>query len=524
MNNRNYNIYFHTHTISGIIIASVLYVIFFAGSFSFFKGEISAWQNNKSTTATQNQRLSYQPLLDTLHSKYNLNGRDIYLNFYRNANYCYINIAASKDTVHNKKGKESAYLGYDFEEHKEKSYAESYDMGEFLYRLHFLAQLNQAIPLRIGYPLGYLIAGLVAFLFLFALITGLLLHWDKLVTNFFLFRPWSKWKTMWTDLHTVLGVIGFPFQFVFALTGVILIVNTVFLTPFSQLLYKGDMEKVFQDLEYATATDAVFANQALTHTPAIQPYIDRTQKMWPGAFLNRVAIKNYGDDSMLLTIESEADHKRSFAGTGKVVYEMKSGHVLSHRSPYEGPTYIALVKSFIYRLHLGDYGGYFVKVVNFILGIAGCVVIISGILIWLVARDKSNVASYKRKFNFWLSNIFLAICLTMFPVTAFSFIVIKVIGKVDQSLIYQIYFYSWLVLATYYIARKNLKRTNTETLFLGGILAFLIPIVNGIFSGNWIWSTWMRHATDILLIDVLWLSLGLIALTAFAKIRKRTGV
>jgi uncharacterized iron-regulated membrane protein len=47
MNLRRYNIYFNTHTISGIIICAILYVIFFAGSFSFFKNEINAWQKKR---------------------------------------------------------------------------------------------------------------------------------------------------------------------------------------------------------------------------------------------------------------------------------------------------------------------------------------------------------------------------------------------------------------------------------------------------------------------------------------------
>ncbi|WP_134089236.1 PepSY domain-containing protein [Olivibacter sp. XZL3] len=524
MKNRNYNIYFHTHTISGIIIASVLYVIFFAGSFSFFKDEISAWQSNKSAVENGMQKPVYDSLLDSLDSKYNLAGRDINFYFYPGSHLCYVNMATSKDTVHNPKANERAYFGYDFSKKKETSYAESYDMGEFLYRLHFLAQLNQAIPVNIGYPVGYLIAGLVAFLFLFALITGLLLHWDKLVSNFFLFRPWSKWKTIWTDLHTVLGVIGFPFQFVFALTGIILIVNTVFLSPFSRLLYKGNMEKVFEDLEYAAAVEAPFTGKPLTEVPDIPAYIQRTQEMWPGAALNRITIKSYGDEGMRLAIESEADHKRSFAGTGLIIYEMKTGNILKHRSPYDDATYIGAVKSFIYRLHLGDYGGYFVKIVNFILGVAGCIVIISGILIWLVARDKNSVANHKRKFNFWLSNIFLAVCLTMLPVTAFSFILIKALDNVNQTVIYQIYFYSWLVLALYYIVRKNLRRTNGETLLLGGVLALLVPVANGFFAGNWIWSTWSRRATDIFLVDLLWLALGLAALFAFVKIKKRNSV
>jgi hypothetical protein len=48
----------------------------------------------------------------------------------------------------------------------------------------------------------------------------------------------------------------------------------------------------------------------------------------------------------------------------------------------------------------------------------------------------------------------------------------------------------------------------------------LVPVVNGVFSGNWLWNTWARHAADILLIDLLWISLGLVALIAFTKIRK----
>jgi uncharacterized iron-regulated membrane protein len=66
MNIRNYNIYFHTHTISGIIICAILYVIFFAGSFSFFKNEIAAWQRGVSYAAHTVDNESYDRLIDSL--------------------------------------------------------------------------------------------------------------------------------------------------------------------------------------------------------------------------------------------------------------------------------------------------------------------------------------------------------------------------------------------------------------------------------------------------------------------------
>nr|BFF40080.1 hypothetical protein BACY1_18850 [Tenacibaculum mesophilum] len=47
MAKRVYNIMFHTHTISGIVISAALYVIFFTGSISFLRDEIIAWERNE---------------------------------------------------------------------------------------------------------------------------------------------------------------------------------------------------------------------------------------------------------------------------------------------------------------------------------------------------------------------------------------------------------------------------------------------------------------------------------------------
>src|SRR3546814_2143562 len=165
-------------------------------------------------------------------------------------------------------------------------------MGEFLYRLHFLAQLIWVMPLNLGFPFVYIVSGFVAFLFLFALITGLLVNWGKLVSNFFLFRPWAKLKTVWTDLHTVLGVIGFPYQFVFAFTGVVLIINSVFVAPYTPLLYDGNSAEIYQDLGYTIVADAAYLGKPLAETPDITSYISQTQENWPDAAINMVEIKN----------------------------------------------------------------------------------------------------------------------------------------------------------------------------------------------------------------------------------------
>lgn len=532
---RNYNIYFNTHTISGIIICAILYVIFFAGSFSFFKDEISAWQKNRSAYTHQATANDYDFVLDSLHAAHNLMGRDLTFYIQDNDVQAYVNMSASQDTTVKRKAAaqppregrgrgrgrgngDAAYFQYDFQRKQPASYAESYDMGEFLYRLHFLAQLNQ-VPIRIGTPFGYLVAGIVSFLFLFALITGLLLHWDKIVSNFFTFRPWNKWKTVWTDMHTALGVIGFPFQLMYAVTGVVLIINTVLILPFSKFLYDGDSQKLYTELGYNDGTTYEYRYQPLPGRIALNPYLKQVADRWPDSHVSRIYVKNYGDESMHIAIEATPNFRSNFAGVGKIVFHPATQSIVHEKSPVGSASYVDRVKALVYRLHFGDFGGYPVKVTFFVLGIMGCLVIISGILIWLVARDKKNIPAHKRKFNFWAANVFLAICLTMLPVTALTFIAIKLHPAADQAFIYRVYFYSWLALSLVYVARRNLRVTNRETLLVGGLLALCIPVVNGIVTGNWLWNAQRMGAMDIFLVDFLWLAIGVVSLIACYRIR-----
>ena len=77
MGRRNYNVFFNTHTVSGIIISIALYVIFFAGAFSLFKEEIQFWEEGKPLSYTERQNINFNKLLDNLNDDYELKGRDI---------------------------------------------------------------------------------------------------------------------------------------------------------------------------------------------------------------------------------------------------------------------------------------------------------------------------------------------------------------------------------------------------------------------------------------------------------------
>mgnify|MGYP003656264522 FL=1 len=81
MSNRIYNILFHTHTISGIIISLALYVIFFAGSFSFFRDEIISWERSESISeGWALQEMDFDVVLDTLQARKGIAKTDVAFN------------------------------------------------------------------------------------------------------------------------------------------------------------------------------------------------------------------------------------------------------------------------------------------------------------------------------------------------------------------------------------------------------------------------------------------------------------
>ncbi|MEC4113351.1 PepSY-associated TM helix domain-containing protein [Myroides pelagicus] len=522
MNVKNYNRYFHLHTISGIIITVILYIFFFAGSFSFFKNEIDSWQQNTPKKDYTAQTINYNQIIDSLDSNYGLYGRNISFRVSDKTRTVRLSVTPSKDTL-NPKAKQRNFGYLNPETNQIKSYQENYGLGEFLYRLHFFAQVN-ALGKVGPIPVGYFIAGLVSFLFLFALLTGILVHWKKIVSNFYIFRPWEKIKTIWTDLHTALGVISFPFQLIFAITGSYFLLHYyVMMSSVAALGYQGDVKKLQEDVNFrkGPVKEVIFENKPLDHSIDINNYLTQTEERWKDAEITGISIDNYGDQSMVVTVNGKAPAAKQFNSKGELKYHVATNKVTQIADPFANPGYSYSFSNILYELHFGAFGGYLTRIVYFLVGVAGCIVIISGVLIWLVARDKKNVPEHKRKFNFWLANTYMAICLSMYPVTALSFIAVKIFPDKGQSFIYSFYFWTWLIATVLLLVRKNIYKTNRDCLLLGSIIGFCIPIVNGICTGDWLWNNYKNQYFDILTIDLFWIIVPIITLFAYRLVIRK---
>ncbi|EOR95188.1 putative iron-regulated membrane protein [Arcticibacter svalbardensis MN12-7] len=512
MNKRNYNIFFHLHTVSGITISVFLFIIFFAGAFALIKGDIAVWEKGEPVTVNNPRNIDYDRAIRTIQQKgYTLAGRDVRILMPDERNEMLVVLSASKYEKASKQDKTGAYFYLNTVTFKITDYYAFYSFGELIYRFHFLTPI----------PFGLYIAGFVALFFLFAIVTGVIVHWDKIISNFYIFRPTSKLKTIWTDAHTALGMIGLPFQFVYALTSCFLCLSILVLIP-ANYLYHSNQAKLLEELRPMTKSSPLLhkSEKVTSFNTFIKQNSDRCKSFEP----LQVYIKNYGDRSMKYQVDGALAPDKRLLGYGRLVYDVHSGQIISSVNP-NNTNYLENVELAIRKLHFGDYGGYWLKFAYFVMAIITCFVIISGVLIWLEARNKKSIPEYKRRFNRRVSNIYLSICLTMYPITAISFIVSKLIPRdmdvMRQPILYSVFFVGWIVMALLFGLKKNNYFTNKYTLLIAAIVGLLIPIVNGLSSGNWIWKTLPHHQTSIFVIDTFWLIASVVTFFAFSLLAKR---
>lgn len=511
MSKRNYNVFFNTHTVSGIVISVALYIIFFAGAFSLFKEEIAVWQEGKPLSHTERKDIDYDRIFKNLDKKYELTGRDLQLNFGEN-DKIYVFLSASQDSLASEKAKKTNYFSVDIKSTNTKEYSEYYSLGEFLYRLHFFAQFPY---------IGIYLAGFVSLFFLFAIVTGVIVHWKKIISNFYSFNPKIALKRIWADAHTALGIIGLPFQFMFAVTGAYFCLSLLVLIP-ANFLYGGDQNKLIEEVRPERKVYE-WVSRSEKEIPSFNAFAETTANKWEDFHLTRGFIRNYAGTNMKYVLIGELQDNKRFVGTGRIIFDAFSGAIEAERNPNEA-VYSEDIQRVIGRLHFGDFGGVPMKIIYFLLSLITCFVIVTGVLIYVEARNKKSYTIKQRLYTTKVGHIYMAICLSMLPVTAVSFLFVKLTNTYftdKQTAIYSFYFTVWLLVILFFRFKRDNYYINKVSLLFGAIFGFLIPIINGVVSGNWIWKTYTQGQFDILLIDALWIVIAAFSLLFYLKIKPK---
>jgi len=530
MSQRTHNIFFHLHTVSGISITVGLFIIFFAGAFTLFEKPIAQWEHGQysqsQSLVNSNSNIDYNRVVDSLETRgIALYGRDLNIRF-NEYHQAQINLSGTADTTASKETqKERLRFSLNTQDYSltqepvEGRRGGTFSLGRLLYLLHFYYQLD--LP-------GYYLAGLVSLFFFLALVTGIIVHWKKISMNFFVFRPKQKLKTVWTDAHTALGTIGIPFQFLYALSGCMFGLGVLVYTS-SSVMYNGEVDEVYKIMFPRDGKENLGTKTNIA-TYDFNAFYEKAHNHWENFEPTNISILHLGSTTQKFKAYGYGDIRKKFINQGEIVLSTQTNQVLKEISPYD-KAYSEHVRGVLFRLHYADFGGLgnfgnnLLKIIYFIMAIITCFVIITGVLIWLEARNKKNIPEKKKRYNQRVGYLYLAICLSMLPITAASFVFARLLpssmNNHRELALNCFFFIGWLVLTIFFTLKKNNFFTNKYTLLTAGVIGICIPVVNGVVSGNWLWLT-IANNYPVFIIDALWICISLACLFAVSKLKVKS--
>ena len=511
---RLYNIMFHTHTVSGIVISFVLFIIFYAGAFSLFRNELYTWENPLARFETQEQ-VDYDNTLKLVEN-------------YIKEKDAFSRIQLRPSTDDNpfikfngtyKEPKEGVkFVQFYINPHTNEVYKNPHSfnnsqsltyMGDTIYRLHYLRAL---IPVY-----GIYVAGIVAFFFLFAIVTGILIHWKNIFNKFYAFTVKGKWKQIWTNSHTTIGAITIPFQVIYAVTGALLGLSILLLAPSAVLLFDGNRDEIIKLVAPNGTIKYDESAENVSNTVTINELYKKLSNEYPESDITRIQVFSWGkeDGTVLFQINDEND----IAGEGEFLYSAIDGTLLNSIRP-ETKTYTQSAYRVLIKLHYAEFGGYLLKVIYFVLAMLTCFVISSGVMIWKTARETSKYTDKQKRFHHRVTKFYVSLTSGLFPAIALIFIANKIFPiSMEYRVLYvkTTFFIGWILCIGLGLLWNNYAKINRNYIAIGSILAVLIPVFNGVVTGAWFWKTFANQQYYIFSVDFAWLMTGVFGLLVYIE-------
>lgn len=241
--------------------------------------------------------------------------------------------------------------------------------GHFLYRFHY--DLHY-MPVRWA---RYLV-GVAAMFMLIAILSGIVTH-KKIFADFFMLR-FGKGQRSWLDAHNVTAVFTLPFILMITYTGLVTLANqympwAIAANYTSRETFSDEAFPAFRDIEPA----GVRAPLA-----AVGPLIRQAQDHWGGLAAGSVSIRVPNDRNAQVIVSRAQE-----AGIGSrgetVTFSGATGAMIDPGKPHGGAT---ATESVMIGLHAGRYAGWGLRWLYFLSGVAGCVMVGSGLVLWTVKR------------------------------------------------------------------------------------------------------------------------------------------
>jgi uncharacterized iron-regulated membrane protein len=370
--------FWDVHAWIGVAGGLVLHVMFFAGGFALFQAELADWQETRPADAGTGSPGQIGALLEhaLADSWQRIDRLDVWLPA-ENRRFVVVGWTAKAD-------------GERFDMRLDTATGAlapaSSQLATILYWLHFLYH-----P-KAGW--GMYVAGVLGVAMLLAIVTGVLIHLKDLVRQFHQFRPAKGRRVLWSDMHKVLGVMGLPFQLMYALTGALLCFVSVALALFVGPVFGGDRDAASASLW--GEPPKVRASDRNAPAPArlgLDAVVAKARAAVPGFQPLYIRLEALGRPEATASVWGE-QAGRLFR-RGDVVLRVADG-ALHADTVSSYPTPGAAMTRWLTGLHYAWFGGVTAKILYALLAAATCLTILTGNWVWLARREANAAATGNR--------------------------------------------------------------------------------------------------------------------------------
>lgn len=342
------------HSVFGIAISAVLYIICLSGMVIVFKDEIKTLEQRGEPSVTQISAGAVQKMA--------ING------LVADPKSGHMILYLPTKAIPRARVQTAAQQHY-ADADGALSVPYQHKWSDFLFYLHYY--------LHLPYSFGMIVVSIFG-VFLFGMsISGFLAH-PNIFKDAFAFRRSKSEQIKQTDLHNRLSVWTAPFHISNSLTGAIIGFAALWGLTLGNLKHEGDTEAVFEPI-YGSE---IAANAEAAPIANIKKALNYMQTQYPDIPPNLIIVHEPGTLGQFVQVYGQHSRrliyaeKYNFDGDGKFLGTVGSldGHM--GQQVYDS----------IYKVHFGSFGGWPVKIAFVIFGLCLLYIITAGMKIYFIKR------------------------------------------------------------------------------------------------------------------------------------------
>lgn len=331
---------------------------------------------------------------------------------------------------------------------------------EIHHQLHYVGRLT-----------GIYLVGFAAMLGLISVVSGVIVH-KKIFRDFFTFRP-AKGQRSWLDAHNVTGVMALPFVVMILYTGLVYFYHEYFPLPF----------------KLTASAESVIAKPPKSWPPLVRPQvpmarlIEQAETILGKGQIGQIRIAR--DDSGALVVDVSRPWGSEVPRTQNSGTHIRFNALTGERLPFteeDGPglkTLRALIS-----FHEAWYANYPLRWLYFISGLLGCVMIATGMVLWVIKRRERHAREGSAgDFGLNLVARLNVGVLAGLPVGVAAYfwanrlLPLAIVDRADWELDCLFVVWAWVIL---FGALRPERRAWVEVLTLGALAFGLIPLLNAL--------------------------------------------